>query len=108
MLLKRCQKLWTPLHYAARYGYLDVVQLLVDSGADPTAASQQEKIALCCAAKAGHYSVLSYLLNKEHDSLQLMEDKAVGAKITFKFLLWLIVLIETFVVHHPFLNAVFA
>lgn len=71
------QKGWAPLHHAGRHGFLDVVQLLVDSGADPTAATKDGKVALCCAAAAGHYGVLSYLLTKEVDALVLMEDKAV-------------------------------
>ncbi|RWS27838.1 ion channel nompc-like protein [Leptotrombidium deliense] len=70
------KKGWTPLHHASKHGFLDVVQLLTDSGADPTATSKDEKIPICCAAAAGHYHVISYLLKKEHDSLQLMEDKA--------------------------------
>ena len=55
-----------------------MVQLLVDSGADPTATTKDGRVPLCCAASAGHYEVLSYLLNKEHDALVLMEDKTVG------------------------------
>lgn len=65
------------MHYAARHGYLDVVQLLVDSGADPTLRSKDERVPLCCAAGAGHYQVLSYLFKKEHETLSLMEDRNV-------------------------------
>ena len=72
------QKGWAPLHQAARHGYLNVVQLLIDNGADPTATNKDGKMPICCAAAAGHYEVLSYLLNKDHDSLQLMEDKMVS------------------------------
>lgn len=68
---------WAPLHYAARHGFLDVVQLLVDSGADPTLRAKDGRVPLCCAAGAGHYLVLSYLFKKEHDTLNLMEDRTV-------------------------------
>lgn len=33
---------------------------------------------MCCAAGAGHYQVLSYLFKKEHDTLNLMEDRDVS------------------------------
>ena len=54
-----------------------MVMLLVESGADPTASSKDDKIPLSCAAKAGHYAVMSYLLSKEHDSHTLMEERDV-------------------------------
>ncbi|XP_027200011.2 LOW QUALITY PROTEIN: uncharacterized protein LOC113794122 [Dermatophagoides pteronyssinus] len=66
---------WSPLHYASRHGFLDVVQLLVDSGADPDLHSKDGRVPMCCAAGAGHYQVLSYLFKKEHDTLNLMEDR---------------------------------
>ena len=50
--------------------------LPVESGADPCSLSKEEKIPLCCAAQANHYDVLSYLLKQEHDTIQLLEDKA--------------------------------
>ncbi len=71
------QRGWAPLHYAARHGFLDVVQLLVDSGADPTLKAKDGRVPLCCAAGAGHYAVLSYLFKKEHETLNLMEDRTV-------------------------------
>lgn len=66
------------MHYASRHGYLEVVELLCDSGADPTSPSKDEKIALCCAASSGHYHVMNYLLKKEHDTLGLMDDRIVS------------------------------
>lgn len=66
------------MHYAARHGFLDVVQLLVDSGADPGLTSKDGRVPMCCAAGAGHYQVLSYLFKKEHDTLSLMEDRDVS------------------------------
>lgn len=46
---------------ASRYGYIDVVMLLVESGADPTASSKDDKIPLSCAAKGMSYELI--LLN---------------------------------------------
>ena len=65
------------MHYAARHGFLDVVQLLVDSGADATLQAKDGRVPLCCSAGAGHHQVLSYLFKKEHDTLSLMEDRSV-------------------------------
>lgn len=66
---------WTALHYAAKHGYLEVVQLLVESGADPTTTCDTDKVPICMAAAAGHKQVLSYLLKKDHDAFELMQDK---------------------------------
>lgn len=66
---------WTPLHYASKHGYLDVVKLLVESGADPTTTCDTGKVPICMAASAGHKQVLSYLLKKDHDLFELMQDK---------------------------------
>ena len=38
-LCGRAQKGWTPLHYAALYGHLVVVRLLLERGADKEAKS---------------------------------------------------------------------
>ena len=70
-------------------GYIDVVMLLVESGADPTASSKDDKIPLSCAAKAGHYAVMSYLLSKEHDSHTLMEERDV-----FEFSFFVLYLVQ--------------
>ena len=66
---------WTPLHYAARAGQLDVVTLLVESGASATHESKDNKTALTLAAGNNHADVLSYLLKHEHDTHRLMDDK---------------------------------
>lgn len=66
---------WTALHYAAKHGYLEVVRLLVESGADPTCTCDTGKVPICMAAASGHKQVLSYLLKKDHDVFELMQDK---------------------------------
>ena len=79
------QRGWSPLHYAARHGFLEVVQLLTDSGADPTLRAKDGRVPLCCAAGAGYFQVLSFLFKKDHDALSLMEDKSVIKYHLFKF-----------------------
>lgn len=41
------------------------------------------KVPLCLAAAEGHYDIISYLLKKDHDTSDLMEDKHVS-RLVFK------------------------
>ncbi|PNF38384.1 hypothetical protein B7P43_G07234 [Cryptotermes secundus] len=66
---------WTSLHCAARAGFLDVVKLLVESGASPKAETNFGSAPIWFAASEGHNEVLKYLMGKEHDTYSLMEDK---------------------------------
>ncbi|XP_011500154.1 PREDICTED: serine/threonine-protein phosphatase 6 regulatory ankyrin repeat subunit B-like [Ceratosolen solmsi marchali] len=66
---------WTPLHCAARAGHLDVVQLLVQSGASPKSETNLGSAPIWFAASEGHNDVLKYLMEKEHDTYALMEDR---------------------------------
>lgn len=70
---------WTPLHCAARAGYLDVVKLLVESGASPKSETNLGSAPIWFAASEGHNDVLKYLMEKEHDTYTLMEDKRVSS-----------------------------
>lgn len=56
----------TPLMEAAGYGYADVVQLLLDKGADPTRRAADGERALDWAAQEGHEDAALCLL--EHDA----------------------------------------
>ena len=51
----------TPLTVSAGSGHLDVVRLLVDSGADLFAVNKQGLTAAMCAKKFGHKEVEQYL-----------------------------------------------
>ncbi|KAH6936882.1 hypothetical protein HPB50_024045 [Hyalomma asiaticum] len=66
---------WTALHFAARNGYLGVVKILVENGAYAKAVTKDGKVPLCLAAAEGHYDIISYLLRKDHDTTDLMDDK---------------------------------
>ncbi|TVY37053.1 Serine/threonine-protein phosphatase 6 regulatory ankyrin repeat subunit B [Lachnellula subtilissima] len=53
----------TPLHSAADLGYLEIVQLLVENGANPNARSMG-RIPAMFAAKIGHTKVSKYLVER--------------------------------------------
>ena len=73
---------WLPLHHAAHTGFLDVVKLLVESGAPATAETNAGNIPLWYAAAAGNINVVTYLLRQEHDTESLLQDR----KFTFNLM----------------------
>ena len=52
----------TPLHKAARYGRVDLCQILVDNGADVNARTTAGTTPLHWAAEEGYYKVVQFLL----------------------------------------------
>lgn len=70
------QNSWTVLHHTARAGHIKVVKVLMETGASPTAVTKEGKVPLCYAASAQKIDVLTYLILKDHDCFQLLEDKA--------------------------------
>ena len=52
----------TPLHYGACGGYMDVVQVLIEAGANVEQHNENGHTPLMEAASAGHVSVASILL----------------------------------------------
>jgi len=69
---------WTPLHFAAKAGHLDVVKLLVESGACPKHETIDNKMPISLAASAGHTDVLSYLLRQDRNTTLLLDDTKVS------------------------------
>ena len=67
----------TALHHAAKKGHLDVVKLLVESGAAPDALTNEGKPPIFFAVAQEHCTVYSYLIQKKHDSYMLLKDKTV-------------------------------
>ena len=55
----------TPLHLAATRGYLEIVKLLAEAGADIAATNACGQTPLHKCAEHGHDDVMAYLLNKE-------------------------------------------
>jgi len=56
---------------------MDLVKLLVNSGANPLAKTINGRSPIWFAAAEGHNQVLSYLMQKDHDTYDLMENKEV-------------------------------
>lgn len=54
----------TPLHRAATEGHLGVVEVLLQSRADPSALNMEEETALLQAARRGFSSVVDVRLKK--------------------------------------------
>lgn len=55
----------TALHFAAEKGNTDVVDLLLESGANVTAETEEEQTALVLAAENGHADVVTSLFKKD-------------------------------------------
>lgn len=54
---------YTPLIIAAKEGYLDIVQVLISSGADIEAAEETGMTSLMAAAREGHVEIVRVLLD---------------------------------------------
>lgn len=59
----------------------DVVRLLVEAGASPKSETNYGAAPIWFAAQEGHNDVLQYLITKEHDTYNLMDDKRVSIQI---------------------------
>lgn len=53
-----------PLDYAVEYGYIDIVSLLVSSGADPNLRTFERSTPLITAARNARHRIVKYLLEK--------------------------------------------
>jgi ankyrin repeat protein len=54
--------MFTPLHFAAQSGHLDLVKLLLENGADPNAVTKWKNTPHDLAAANGHTEVARLLL----------------------------------------------
>jgi ankyrin repeat protein len=69
---------WSPLHYAATNGHLQIVEYLVNKEADVDIESPNKTTPLMMAARFGHIQVVKYLLDQEAD-LSLQNDQQLTA-----------------------------
>ena len=51
---------WTPLHLAARYGHKEIVEYLVEKGADVNAKDKEGWTPLHFAAQEGHTEIVEW------------------------------------------------
>lgn len=68
---------WTALHYAAQAGCLEVLSLLVESGASACAECCAGRTPLQLAAQENHEAAVIFLLRREKKTLRLLDDKKV-------------------------------
>ena len=54
-----------------------MVKLLVEAGAKTMDKTNESKVPICYAAAYDHVEVFSYLIQKEVDSYELLEDRKV-------------------------------
>ena len=76
--IKTFQDGWTPLHCSAQAGHLQVVKLLVESGASTNTETSNGRIPLWFAAAENKLKVVSFLIQQPHDSYKLLEDRKVN------------------------------
>ncbi|KAL2142024.1 hypothetical protein VTI28DRAFT_1714 [Corynascus sepedonium] len=58
---------WTPVNVAADGSHVEVVKLLVETGADITVANNDSWAPIHSAANNGHYEVVKFLVEKGAD-----------------------------------------
>lgn len=76
---------WSPLHSAAKSGFLETVRFLVECGANPILECNDGKTAIQYAAGDNHQDVVSFLLKRSHNTLKLTEDRKVIMTLILKF-----------------------
>ena len=58
---------WTPLHYAATKGHLDIVEYLISKEVDVDALNPSNTTPLMLASRYGHIKVVKFLLDHDAD-----------------------------------------
>lgn len=72
------QEGWTALHFAAKSGWLELVQFLVESGASVQAECFIRRTPLQYAAEGNHLTTLSFLLQQPNNNiLKLLKSRKV-------------------------------
>ena len=79
----RALHLCWPMSSAAAHGYLEVVRLLLEAGADQNAEQQDGSTALMAAAQNGHLQVVRVLLEAGADKNAAMQNGATALMMAF-------------------------
>src|ERR1041385_1244624 len=66
---------WTPLNWAAGSGHLDIVELLLEHGADPLAVGRDLRTPQMIALAAGHAEVVKRLRRAENGAAESSDRK---------------------------------
>jgi diacylglycerol kinase (ATP) len=69
------EKLQTPLHKAAWYGYFDICKVLVESGASLYRQDYQGNTAMVQARRSGDEELMKYFKEKESSRQQSLDDE---------------------------------
>lgn len=82
------QNRWRPIHFAARYGHLEIVQMLLENHVDPRPFAYLDILPIHLAIRFGHIEVVKKLMNYEemHDKLLVESIKYKQTRI-FKYIL---------------------
>jgi ankyrin repeat protein len=64
---------------AASHGRLDMVQLLVEAGADVNIRDEDGSTSLMCAAEHGHAGIVKYLLHNPETDVQAKDNDGLTA-----------------------------
>ncbi len=61
---------WTPLHFAAKNGHFEIVQLLIEKKANMNAKEKNGWTPLHCAAEGGHFTTVQLLIEKRANATE--------------------------------------
>jgi ankyrin repeat protein len=75
----------TALMLAVSHGRLDMVRLLVETGADMNIQDEDGSTALMCAAEHGHIEIVKHLLSHPDCDASIMDCVRSSIKITCMF-----------------------
>ena len=76
----------TPLHHAAMYGHPDVVRMLLNRGADPSAEDDSKSDAAFLARRAGHHECRQILSQHIRERIATLAQQATLVSIHYSLI----------------------